>query len=279
MGENTVHTRSFYGIFRIALAAIGLISLVGRFIWAVGTGARLDNLFAYLTIQSNILFVLVTAVAAISAFRGPRDAQWLTTVRTVVLTLTCTSGTVFVILVYEANAMGTPMDVPWSDVVLHYVLPVLALVEWLKAPGRGRSQWRAIPTTLGFVGGWGIVTLIRGPIVGWYPYFFLDPELVGGIGEMAMFCGIALAIFSSIGAGAIGLTVLNVSAFGGAVTSFVARLNGASARVGAGAATAVASAATVVASATAPASAGRPVISLADFRGSPRSPSPTALAA
>ncbi len=37
-----------------------------------------------------------------------------------------------------------------------------------------------------------VYSLIRGPIVGWYPYPFLDPAHVGGYGVVALYCpGIA----------------------------------------------------------------------------------------
>jgi hypothetical protein len=41
-------------------------------------------------------------------------------------------------------------------------------------------------------------SLIRGPIVGWYPYPFLDPDLSGGYGGVALSC-IAIAIGAAIG--------------------------------------------------------------------------------
>ncbi|MFT4123731.1 MAG: Pr6Pr family membrane protein [Microbacteriaceae bacterium] len=196
-----MRTRPFVAAVRFGIALTGAVALVARYFWAVcSCGLDVGSFFAYLTIQSNILAVLVTAAAGAVALRSSADPVLLTSARTTVLALTGTSGIVFAVLVVEGQSRGTPLDVPWMDVVLHYCLPVLAALEWLHAPGRGRSQWRAIPATLAVVGCWGVVTFVRGAIIGWYPYFFLDPAQVSGIGEMAFFCVIALAIFSSLGA-------------------------------------------------------------------------------
>jgi hypothetical protein len=38
----------------------------------------------------------------------------------------------------------------------------------------------------------------RGPLVGWYPYYFLDPRQVSGIPEFLITSAVALAIFALV---------------------------------------------------------------------------------
>lgn len=45
---------------------------------------------------------------------------------------------------------------------------------------------------------WGVATLIRGPLIGWYPYYFLDPRQVSGPPEFVISCAVALASFSIV---------------------------------------------------------------------------------
>jgi hypothetical protein len=65
--------------------------------------------------------------------------------------------------------------VPWDNVVLHYLMPVLIVLDWVVAPPVARIPfrrgllWRAIP--LAYV----VFSLIRGRYAHWYPYPFLDP--------------------------------------------------------------------------------------------------------
>jgi hypothetical protein len=203
-----VSTRTVYGYVRLAIALICLVALVARYFWALGFGAFTGvNFFGYLTIHSNIWFMAITLVAGVVALRRDVDPRWLTTLRAATLTATVTSGVVFAILMYVAHTQGTVMDVDWSDHVLHFILPPLAIAEWLATPGRGRAQWRSIFLILGYVVVWGVLTLVRGAFVDWYPYFFLDPNQSGGIAVEVGLCTVAMAFFAVIASAIIGLSV------------------------------------------------------------------------
>jgi hypothetical protein len=196
-----VTARTAAGTFRIVAAAVCAVALVGRFIWGLGSATfTAGNFFAYLTIQSNIMFVVVSTIAGVAALQGPSDPRWLTNVRASVLTCTVTAGVVFALLIQQAGARGFRIDVPWSDWVLHFILPVLSIGEWLVSPGRTRAHWRTVLYAIGFTIVWGVFTLVRGPIVGWYPYFFLDPDQVSGPVEFITLCSIALSAFGALGA-------------------------------------------------------------------------------
>jgi hypothetical protein len=201
-----VDSRSAFGVASIAMAVVCVVALVGRYVWALGGPTfTTGNYLGYLTIQSNIAFAMTSALAGVAAVRRMPESRVLTTLRAATLTMTVTSGLVYGILVQQSAARGFPLTVPWSDQVLHFALPVLALVHWGLDPGRGRPPWRILAFVDGYTVVWGVLTLIRGARVGWYPYFFLDPNQVSGIPELAMWCAIALAAFAAIGAGIVAL--------------------------------------------------------------------------
>lgn len=198
--------RTAVGLVRLLGAVVCATALVARFVWGLGSVTFTpSNFFAYLTIQSNIAFTVVTAIAAVTALRVPRDPAWLTTARAVVLSCTVSAGIVYAFIVQQAGVRGIPIDVPWSDQVLHFWLPALAIVDWTASPGRGRARWRTVPFVLGYTLVWGAFTLIRGPLAGWYPYFFLDPSQVGSVGEFLLFSGVALVSFGALAAGVVAL--------------------------------------------------------------------------
>ena len=202
-------SRSTFGIVRLVVALVTAVALVFRFIWGLGSATFTPgNFFAYLTIQSNIVFVVITVLAGLLALRLDADPQWLATARATVLTCTVTAGLVYALIVQQSGERGFPISVPWSDVLLHFVLPVVALADWVIAPGRGRAQWRAIALAVTFTLGWGGVTLVRGAVVGWYPYFFLDPDQLNSVGECFLFSGIAVGVFVAVGALVVGLSRL-----------------------------------------------------------------------
>jgi hypothetical protein len=189
------------------MASACLVALVFRFIWGLGSATFTPgNFFAYLTIQSNMLFVAVTVLAGVLALRGRDDAPWLDLMRAIALSTTLSCGVIFGLIVEQSGERGFRIDVPWSDIVLHFVLPVIAVLDWVIGPGRGRAPWRTITFVVTFMLGWGIVTLIRGPIVGWYPYFFLDPAQLANAGQFFFFGSVALVLFGGISAGIVGVS-------------------------------------------------------------------------
>ena len=192
------------GLFRLALAITCIVALIGRYLWGLQS-ATFDstNFFAYLTMQSNFAFVFITTYTAISGMRGRTESGWLASARAGVLGCTVTAGIVFALLVQQASKFSLRIDLPWSDQVLHFFLPALALVDWFFLPRGGKPRWRAIVFVLGYALTWGGITMLRGSIVGWYPYFFLDPGQVDGPGEFLLFSGLSLALFAGVTAGVV----------------------------------------------------------------------------
>ncbi|MEO7122022.1 MAG: Pr6Pr family membrane protein [Lacisediminihabitans sp.] len=206
MSVQPATVRTAVGLVRLLGAAVCVTALVARFIWGLGSVTFTpSNFFAYLTIQSNMAFATVTAIAGILALRLPRDPVWLTTARAVVLSCTVSAGVVYAFLVQQAAVRGVPIDVPWSDQILHFWLPALAILDWISSPGRGKTHWRTVPFVLGYTVVWGVVTLIRGPIVGWYPYFFLDPSQVSSVADFLLYSAIALVSFGALSTGIVAL--------------------------------------------------------------------------
>jgi hypothetical protein len=194
-----VLTRRIFGWLRLLAAAVCVVSLAHRMLWGMGSQTLASqNFFAYLTIQSNLAFAALTVVAGITALRHAEDPAWLTSARALVLSWTITAGLAFSIIVWQAGVRGIPITVPWSDVVLHYVLPGSAVITWLIGPGRASAPWRVVPYVLLYPALWGIFTIWRGRVIGWYPYYFLDPRQVSGVPEMAVSCLLALSIFAVV---------------------------------------------------------------------------------
>lgn len=198
--------RKAFGGARILVALICTVALIARYVWGLGSATFTpSNFFSYLTIQSNIAFVVVLLVGALHALRAEGDPHWLSLARASVLSCTVSAGVVFGFLVQQAGARGFRIDVPWSDQVLHFWLPAVALIEWFAAPGRARVSWKTIFIVISYTVLWGVFTLIRGSAVGWYPYFFLDPAQVAGVGQFLLFAGIALALFGGVTSGVVGI--------------------------------------------------------------------------
>lgn len=197
--EARVRARSAFGVLRLATAAVCTVALVHRLFWGLSSRTIAgENFFAYLTVQSNCALVAVLLIGAVLAFIRATDPRWFTVALALVLTWTITAGLAFALIVWQAGLRGIRVDVPWSDQVLHFWLPACTAIAWVLTPGHRGVPWWVVPTALSFPLAWGGVTMWRGPSVGWYPYYFLDPRQVSGPPEFLLTSGVALAIFALV---------------------------------------------------------------------------------
>jgi hypothetical protein len=66
-----------------------------------------------------------------------------------------------------------------ADNLLHTIVPILAVIGWLVFGPRRLTSRRILWLSAVFPIAWCIFTLIRGAIVGWYPYPFIDVNVLG----------------------------------------------------------------------------------------------------
>jgi hypothetical protein len=93
------------------------------------------------------------------------------------------TGVVFNLLL---RGVDTP-TIAWVNEVVHVIMPLVMVFDWLTAPPRDPIRWPAALRWLIFPLLWLAYTLVRGAIVGWYPYPFLDvPRL--GAASVAVTC-------------------------------------------------------------------------------------------
>lgn len=194
-----VRARAAFGLLRLTVAGVCAVALAHRLLWGLSSRTIAgENFFAYLTVQSNCALVVVLLVGAVLAFTRAADPRWFTIALALVLTWTITAGLAFALIVWQAGIRGIRVDVPWSDHLLHFWLPTCTAIAWVLTPGHRRVTWWIVPISLAFPLLWGLVTMWRGPSVGWYPYYFLDPRQVSGPPEFLITCVAALAIFALV---------------------------------------------------------------------------------
>jgi hypothetical protein len=84
--------------------------------------------------------------------------------------------------------------------------PLYVVLDWVLAPGRHPVPWARLWTIVLFPLAWVVYTLVRGPIVGWYPYPFLDPAQEAGYGGVAVYVIAIAAFILLVGAGIVALS-------------------------------------------------------------------------
>jgi hypothetical protein len=199
--------RTAFGVVRVVVAIVGIVALVGDFRYILGFSSfSTANYFTYFTNQSNAAGVVVLALGAWLSFRRVTDPGWLMTARMLTATFTIISGIVFGLIVSQAGDYNYRIVVPWSSQLLHFWIPSYVIIDWIFAPGRSPIPWRRVWLVLIYPVVWGGFTMWRGAIVGWYPYFFLDPGQVSGPLEFAAYSGAILLVIVGLASGLIALT-------------------------------------------------------------------------
>ena len=139
------------------------------------TGAeRGFNTFAFFTVQSNLIVGATTLLLAINPVRTSTVFRTFRLIGVVAITLTGVVYHVALASVLELNGVHQ-----LGNQLVHTVVPILTVVGWLMFGPRGLTSARIAWLSLVFPACWLTFTLIRGAVIHWYPYPFIDVTTLG----------------------------------------------------------------------------------------------------
>jgi hypothetical protein len=170
--------RVLFGVTALVVAAGIVIQLV---VTATSTEGyfpdnpdRVFNVFAFFTIQSNLL---LGGTALLLALGTERDSTLFRTLRLNGVLCIAVTGIVYHVALAGLSELSGAAAV--TNFLLHTATPLLGVLGWLLFGPRGRTSIAIVGWSLVFPVLWLIFTLIRGEAVGFYPYPFVD---VGDLG-------------------------------------------------------------------------------------------------
>lgn len=155
-----------------------------------GAGELTLNFFSFFTILTNLLAAL--------ALTGPALApdsplgRWSRSegVRAAVAMYIVVVGVVYHLLLAQTwNPQGWQKV---ADTLLHTVMPLAFVGDWLLFTAKGRLRWIDAVKWLAFpllYGGW---TLAHGAMTGWWPYWFVNVSELGLVRAAANFAGLLI---------------------------------------------------------------------------------------
>jgi hypothetical protein len=153
------------------------------------------NFFTFFTILSNLLAIAVFLEGGRRQLAGhpPVPDLW----RGAAVVYMTITYLVFAVLLRDMQEQ-LQTHVGWVDSVLHRVMPIAVMADWLIEPPHAPIAFRrAVGPWLAFPLAWTAFTLIRGEIDGRYPYPFLDPAN-GGYVSVALYSIAILALFLAV---------------------------------------------------------------------------------
>jgi hypothetical protein len=166
-------------VFRLYFISIAVLVVVGivieLFVSANRQGGYFDtplakalNLFAFFTIQSNIV-VGVTSFLLATKQRINSNIFWgfrLSGLAAIIIT--------FIVQHWLLSGRTAPGWPQVSDTIIHTIVPIMALLGWIIFGPRGHVSKRIIAISTLFPLAWLGFTFVRGGIIHWYPYEFID---------------------------------------------------------------------------------------------------------
>ena len=158
--------------------------------------SRLLNLLCFFTIQSNIIVGVTSLLLAIKPDRTSTLFRVLRLDGIVAISVT------FVVFrIALAGLHDLSGSAAFADFMLHVAAPVACVLGWLAFGPRSDGGARLVLLSAIFPVCYLVFTLIRGPIVDWYPYPFLDVNvhghgrvLINSVIVGGLFLGVAAAV-------------------------------------------------------------------------------------
>jgi len=174
--------RALLATFRLTFGALTLFAIGVQLVTLANDGhLDLVNYFSYFTILSNLIGATLLLVGVVR-WRTPRSDR-IDRLRGGAVVYLMVTFIVFALLLADTDV---DLSIPWVNSVLHEIIPIVIVIDWLIDPPTARLTNRQGLLWLSFPAAWIVYALVRGAIVGRYPYPFLDPAN-GGYGTVAVY--------------------------------------------------------------------------------------------
>jgi len=190
---------------RILLWVMLLSSSIGISIWYIkrlvamplsGWGTQTVETFSYFTNLTNLMIVVM---AAALLFGRNRISNWFKSpsVQSAFSLYIAFVGLGFWFLLGGPGELVTVLD--WiPEITAHTLSPILGVIFWIRAVPNGQLRRRDPVLWLIYPIAYLVYWLFRGPLVGYYPYFFVDVDALGYAG-VAMWSGVLIVAFLLLG--------------------------------------------------------------------------------
>lgn len=170
-----MNKHKLFSVIRLLFAGIGLAAIIAQLANSITTGRSIANFFSFFTIESNILAIALLILLGVSGLRSktPKEYAYFRGGATLFMIIT---GIIYGTLL-AGNEVALQTTIPWVNTVLHYIMPIAVLADWLISPPKQRILFRKAIFWLIFPLAYLGYSFIRGSIIDWYPYPFIDPVL------------------------------------------------------------------------------------------------------
>jgi hypothetical protein len=169
----------------IVAAAIAWFALAAQFVisiqLSVARGSSVASgiwmYFAFFTVMTNLLVALTLTVPALAP--SSRLGRFLAKPSSIT---GATASIILVAIVYNTLLIHLNRQQGWrfvTDLLLHFVVPMLTVVYWWIAVRRASVSWKSAALWMLYPIAYFCYTTARGLASGFYPYYFINVAQLG----------------------------------------------------------------------------------------------------
>ena len=160
------------------------------------------DFFSYFTIQSNLFVALWFIAASVMPVKnqGGKPSFWndsLTARGGLLIYGTVTAvvyWTMLASLFHSNTALGN-----FGVILLHSAAPVMVLIDLIAVPLKDRPRFTLTFLWLLYPLLYAVYTFVRGAVLHWYPYFFMDPVKTAPLSKLVLTEALMTAVFYLLG--------------------------------------------------------------------------------
>ena len=195
--------------YRIICALLAWVTILGQYIVLLseGTFGGLAGTtlayFGFFTVTTNILVALAFSVPFLKSANKLRVFFERQSVRAAIALYIFVVAVIYYgVLAADHNPEGISAIL---NIGLHFVLPVLYILDWLIFADKDAMSFKSAPLWTLYPIAYGLFNLVRGHLTGFYPYPFLDISIIGVSGVamnmlgFTLFYGLGAVLFIFIG--------------------------------------------------------------------------------
>jgi hypothetical protein len=203
-------------MYRFSLAALRLViglGLIGSVIWQVTDRIANDifrpfEYFAYFSIVTAIVAGLFLITTSFGLLLDIEDTKWVEIARLSLAVALIVVGVVYHALLADVANDVRDGDYAWPvlpNQIIHTYAPILAAIEYLISIKAFRIRLRSFLLVAVFPITWLVLSIIRGTLTNWWPYWFINPNGEAGLLGMLTYMA-AISVFFLL----VGLLVLGI---------------------------------------------------------------------
>ena len=168
--------------YRLAFAVLAIVAVIRKYFL---DDDPLGNYLSAFTTQSNVIAAAVLLGGALLGADVLASLRW-DRIRGAAVTYLVTTFFVYGFLLGGfTNPFTTTRN--WTHTVVHQIIPAVMLLDLLIRPFVHRLKWRDAFSWTVYPILFLAYSLIRGAIIDWYPYDFINPREVGGYDGVALY--------------------------------------------------------------------------------------------